>query len=207
MRLAVAVVSNRDHPPDFTRCLCGLIARLCTEPIAEALELKISKNCSLLPLARQNMLDECVREGFTHILMLDDDMVYPSDLAHRMAAHGKRAVGVNSLRKNPDELHYTARDLEGNWIASKGKNWVEQVATVGMAMFLLDLDVLKNVPKPYFEIRWNKATENFTGEDNYFCRKLAAAKEPIFIDHALANECGHVGSLVYTFDFYDRFRK
>lgn len=207
MRLAVAVVSNRDHAPDFTRCLCGLIARLCTEPIAEALELKISKNCSLLSVARQSMFDECIREGFTHILMLDDDMVFPSDLAHRLAAHGKRAIGVNSLRKNPNELSYTARGLDGKWIESKGKNWIEQVAAVGLAMFLLDLDVVKKIPKPHFEVRWNKEAEIYGGEDMYFCRKLAAAKEPVFIDHALSNECGHVGSLVYTFDFYDRFKK
>jgi len=73
-------------------------------------------------------------------------------------------------------------------------------------MFLLELDALKNVPAPHFEVRWREDIQDYSGEDMYFCRKLFAAGEQIFIDHDLSNDCGHVGSLVYRFSLYDRFK-
>jgi hypothetical protein len=205
--LAICVISNRDHVPDFSRCLSHLVAFMGQTPICSSLDLKVAKNCSLLSVARQEMLDECLAGGYSHMLMLDDDMVFPPDLAHRLDFHGKRCIGVNSLRKNPDYLHYTAKGLDGQWVESKGKTGVQEVAEVGLAMFLLDLDAVRKTKKPHFEVRWNDAKQVYAGEDMYFCRKLRAAGEKIYIDHGLSNQCGHVGSLVYTFDFYDRFRQ
>jgi hypothetical protein len=206
MELAICVVSNRDHAPDFTKSMMGMLARLASVPVCESVAAKIAKNCSLLPDARQRILDECLADGFTHALLLDDDMVFPSDLAHRLIAAQKDCVAVNSLRKNPDYLHYTARDMEGNWLASKGRTGLQEVESVGLALFFMRLSVLKSVPKPHFEVRWNENTQSYTGEDIYFLRKLRAAGHKVYVDHDLSNECGHVGSLIYTFDFYDRFK-
>ncbi|MFA7238429.1 MAG: hypothetical protein WC058_16355 [Phycisphaeraceae bacterium] len=206
MQLAVCVISNRDHAPDFTKSMMGLLAHLASNPFCDSVGAKIAKNCSLLPDSRQRMLDECLADGFTHALLLDDDMVFPSDLCHRLFASQKDLIGVNSLRKNPDYLHYTARDLEGRWLASRGRTGLQEVESVGLAIFLIKLSVLKSVPKPHFEVRWNENTQSYTGEDIYFIRKLRAAGHKVYINHDLSNECGHVGSLIYTFDFYDRFK-
>lgn len=205
--LAICVISNRDHAPDFTRCLAHLSAYLAVRHVFDRVDLKVSKNCSLLSVARQGMIDECMAEKFSHMLMIDDDMVFPPDLAHQLYGKGKRCIGVNSLRKNPDFLHYTAKGLDGSWVASKGRSGLEQVSTVGLALFMLDLDAVQKIPRPHFEVRWDDDTQVYSGEDMYFCRKLTAAGEKIFIDHDLSNQCGHVGSLIYTFDFYDRFRQ
>lgn len=204
--LAICVVSNRDQPPDFSACLASLVSYFANNPIAEQLELKAAKNQSLLSVARQAMLDECMSQHFSHMLWLDDDMAFPPDLIHQLAAHKKRCVGVNSLRKNPDELFYTAKGLDGEWVASKGKTGLEEVSTVGLAVFLLDLDAMRKIPKPHFEVRWNEEKQTYSGEDMYFCRKLTGAGEKIYIDHGLANRCGHVGQVVYTYSFYDRFK-
>lgn len=204
--LAICVVSNRDHTPDFTRCLTHLVAYMAGNPVFDNIDLKIAKNCSLLSVARQGMIDECKAQGHSFMLMLDDDMVFPPDLAHRLASHKKRCIGVNSLRKNPDALHYTARGLDGKWVESKGKTGITEVAAVGLAMFLLDMDVLRKIPKPHFEVRWNDEKQIYSGEDMYFCRKIVGAGEKIYIDHDLSNMCGHVGQLVYNFEFYDRFK-
>jgi hypothetical protein len=204
--LAICVVSNRDHSPDFTRCLAHMVAYIAAKPCFDNIDLKIAKNCSLLSVARQGMIDECRAGGVSHMLMLDDDMVFPPDLCNRLAAHKKRCIGVNSLRKNIEALHYTARGLDGQWVASKGKKGIEEIAAVGLAMFLLDMDVMRKIPKPHFEILWNEEKQIYGGEDMYFCRKLIGAGEKIFIDHELSNMCGHVGSLVYTFDLYDKMK-
>lgn len=204
--LAICVISNRDHVPDFTRCLAHLSAYLAVSPLSDNVDLKISKNCSLLSVARQGMIDECLKEHHSHAMFLDDDMVFPPFIVHQLSSHKKRCIGVNSLRKNPDALHYTARGLDGEWVASKGKSGIEEVAAVGLAMFLLDLDAMRKIPKPHFEVRWNDEKQIYSGEDMYFCRKLNGAGEKIYIDHDLSNQCGHVGQLVYTFDFYDRFK-
>lgn len=206
MKLIIAVVSNRDHCADFTKCLASLVAYLAEFPIFEEVDLKIAKNCSSLSNSRQSMLDECIRSGASHILWLDDDMVFPADLCHCLFSHNKRLIGCNSLVKNPDYLHYTAKGVDGGVLASKGKTGIEEVESVGLALFLMETDVIRKNPKPHFEVVWNAEKQSYTGEDVYFCRKLRKSGEKIFIDHAASNLCGHVGSLVYTFSFYDRFR-
>jgi hypothetical protein len=204
--LAICVITNRDDVPDFTRCLAHMTAYLGAQPIFDNVDLKVSKNQSLLSVGRQGMLDECLAEKHTHMLWLDNDMVFPPNFAHRLYGRGKRCIGVNSLRKNPDHLHYTAKGLDGKWVESKGKNTLQEVEAVGLALFMLDLDAVLKTEKPHFEVRWDDERQAYSGEDMYFCRKLRAAGEKIYIDHGLSNECGHVGSLVYTFDFYDRFK-
>lgn len=204
--LAICVVSNRDHAPDFTRCLAHMVAHLAGNNPFDKVDLKVSKNCSLLSVARQGMLDTCVAEKFSHMLMIDDDMVFPPTLANELYGKGKRCIGVNSLRKNPDYLHYTAKGLDGKWVASKTASGLEEVEAVGLALFMLDLDAVKKTERPHFEVRWNAEKQVYSGEDMTFCRMLRAAGERIFIDHDLSNRCGHVGQLVYTFDFYDRFK-
>lgn len=206
MELAVAVVSNRDHCPDFSKCLAALIARLASQPLFNGVTLKMHQNVSLLSVGRQDIIDQCREEKFSHVLMLDDDMVFPPSICHELMAHKKRAIGVNSMRKNIDVLWPTAKGLDGKWLHSKGKTGIEEVESVGLALFLLELDVLRKVPKPHFPVMWNEEKETYTGEDHHFIRKIRAAGEKVYVDHGLANRCGHVGKIIYTYDLYDKLK-
>lgn len=203
MKLAVGICSHGNPPPDFSLVLLNLIANISGgEKLFDGIEIKHKKQVSLLPQGRQDILDECLKEGFTHLLFLDDDMVFPATLLRRLMKHKKRCIGVNSLRKDPKQLIYTAKFEGGEYVKSKDRKGIDEVAHVGLAMFLLDLDAVRKIPRPHFEIVWNAEIGSYRGEDHYFLNKLRAAGEKIFVDHELSNECGHIGQFVYSYRIY-----
>jgi hypothetical protein len=203
VKLAICVVSNRDHNADFTMSLINMLAWLSLgQHPFEWFTLQIKTGCSLLPAARQETFDDCYEKGATHALCLDDDMTFPPETAVRLAAHDKPFVACNSLRKNPKSLIYTARSLDSKMVRSKDRTGLEEVGRVGLAIALIDLRVLAKIEKPHFEIKWHTARQNYVGEDMYFCDKWRKAGNKIYVDHGLSNECGHIGSMVYKFDIY-----
>lgn len=204
MKLAVGICSKGDTPPDFPLVLLNLVAESTSAPLLfeKGLEIKHKKQCSLLSQGRQEILDECLNEGFTHLLFLDDDMVFPPNLLRRLVGHKKRCIGVNSLRKDPKQLIYTAKYEGGEYVKSKGRKGIDEIARIGLAMFLLDLEAVRNIPRPHFEVRWNPEIGSYTGEDYFFMQKLRDAGEKIYVDHELSNECGHVGQFIYSYRLY-----
>lgn len=202
-KLAVGICSHGNTPPDFSGVLLNLVAETTKAPSPFSfIEVKHKKQCSLLSLGRQQILDECIGGDYTHLFFLDDDMVCPPDTIKRLHARGKRCIGVNSLRKDPQRLTYTAKFAGGEQVKSKGLKGIEEVGGVGLAMFFLDLDAVRKIPKPHFEVIWNEELKTYKGEDYYFQQKLKNSGEKIFIDHELSNECGHIGQFVYSYSMY-----
>lgn len=198
MRLNISVSSNRPHPPQFTLCLTHLIATLAHNlgPFTD-MGLQIKQNVSLLPAGRQNSVAASIKAGFTHILFIDDDSAFPPNALHRLAAHGKRIVAANFVKK-VREAHYCATALDGQPMASMGKGGLEEASKIGFGMTLIDLDVFVKTPAPHFEIRWNG--ETYTGEDHCFSNKVRERGEQLWIDHDLSAICGHIGDYVYSGD-------
>lgn len=203
MKLAVGICSHGNPPPDFTLCLLNLVAATMIAPkLFDEIDIKHKKQVSLLSQGRQEILDECLNEGFTHLLFLDDDMVFPPGLVRKLIKSGKKLIGVNSLRKDPRQLIYTAKYEGGEYVKSKDRKGIDEIAKIGLAMFLIDLSAVKKTQRPHFEIRWNEETGCYTGEDYYFLNKLRAAGEKVYVDHELSNECGHIGQFVYSYRMY-----
>ena len=112
------------------------------------------------------------------------------------------AVHHWQLTLDPNQLTYTAVGLDGIVVQSKGKKGLEQIARVGTAVMLIDLDAIKRIPFPLFELKWNRDKQRITGEDYHFCDLLRENGVDIFIDHGVSNCIGHIGNYVYMFDSY-----
>lgn len=155
---------------------------------------------SCLPQGRQELLIEAIKGGYTHLLMIDDDMLFPYDMLDCMIGH--LAIGVNAVRKNPNKRMYTAFDANKNEIISQNKIGSELVHRCGLGIFLLEIDCMKDIPAPHFEIRYNEATGNYITEDYYFCEKLQAAGIPIRVQHDVSQFVAHVGQMNYMINSY-----
>lgn len=198
--LKLCICSNRHHPPQFTACLTLLGIQLARDPETfPRIGLFLQPMASNLPFGRQNAVAQCQADGYTHMLFLDDDMTFPADAAHRLFAHGKRIVGVN-YRKKQEDYHYVTKDLEDRELCSRSLTGVQDVSRIGLGLALIDMDVFRSVPMPHFEIPWKHDVEGggYTSEDIYFCNKLRAAGEQIWVDHDLSKQCGHIGDHVYS---------
>ena len=62
---------------------------------------------------------------------------------------------------------------------------------------LIRLDIFATMNMPYFMIGYSPNSQQFTGEDIFFCRKARATGFDVLIDHDLSRELGHVGELEF----------
>ena len=150
--------------------------------------------------------------------MIDDDMVFAQDIIHKMliecnklVASGIRkvAIGVNAVRKNPVGLTYTAKSIEDEftpgmeaYMKSKGRAGVAEASFCGLGAFLIETQILREIPKPHFEILFDSGKNDHEGEDYYFIKKLRQHGVRVFVDDDIAQTMGHAGEFIYSFGVY-----
>lgn len=204
MRLTSVVLSNRHRSHLFDGCLQELYAHIFIQGRNYGIEsftpLRIG-NVSCLSQGRQDGIEFARSKGSTHLLMIDDDMFFPSDAVQRLSARNVAVVGVNYVARL-EKLQYTATDLSGNRLSSKNRQGIEKVSTIGMGLVLLKMGALDYIPPPYFEVIWDAMQQKYMPEDIYFCKKLREHNVDIYLDHDLSQKIGHIGDYIYRFNSF-----
>lgn len=192
MRLYIAIPSCRDWKPQFGASLCALVAKLSKDGVDFTMNAMMGT--SVLPKARQMALDHAIETGYTHVLFLDDDMAFSSDLFDRLVSHKKDIVAANysnkSLQRNPQ-----SHGVDGKPLSSTGKIGIEEAGWVGFGAILIDLSAIKDIPKPWFSTVWVEERNSFIGEDYFFCGKVRSHYVRIYVDHDV--KVSHVGDFLY----------
>lgn len=215
-RLAIAVPSGHTWPANFGMCLLNLTLHMVTHRIPgfDHNVVKVfNKRSSLLPKSRQEMIDDALAVGCTHLLFVDSDQEFPSNLVHMLARHGKNVVACNVATKVIPSSP-TARnrnpDYEGGDVVftNSDSTGLQQVWRIGTGVMLINLQIMKHIPKPWFHIEWYPKLNDFKGEDWFFCEQLEKAGVPIWIDHDASQAVGHIGHYTYSMaDVTDEVRE
>ncbi len=141
---------------------------------------------------RNDLVNQALKLGCSHILMMDSDQIYNSDnLIEKMLSHGKPVVGarvhrryppfdplllegdVGELRQIPDEK---IRDKDGNFTTEL------KVDYTGTGCILYDTDIfIDMIPEKWFELKTGDKGQPI-GEDIAFCDKLKKRNIPIIVD-------------------------
>lgn len=208
LKLAICVPSRSEWHADFGMCLLAMYSALAQKPIPGFrghYVRFINKRGSMLPKLRQDALNDAIKMGSTHALFVDSDMYFPHDLVHRLISHKKPIVACNCATKatpaSPTARAYVEGDGKGRPIFTTFSNKrLERVWRVGTGVMLIELEAIRHVPKPWFELVWSEETQDFEGEDWYFCRKLEKAGISLYVDHAASAYIGHIGDFMYTHD-------
>lgn len=196
MKLAIGVCSARDWKPQFGESLVESVAYILHngvngEPLEDFCLIKRTQ-VSHLPRGRHSVLMEAIARDFTHLFMVDDDMVFPFDTIERLATHGKDCVGVNYSHKTPES---TGMVLGMDKQFSTRSSGLEQVLRMGGGVMLLDLTIPRQMKPPFFEMRWIPERQTIGGEDYYFCDRLTEAGAKLWCDHDI--KVGHIGDCEY----------
>lgn len=208
-RIHLAVcVPGESMPIESVRSLSRLLLECLRNPPTRARGVHVSDFAlsehyiasSMLPYARGWLLDSAVTAGATHVLMLDADMTYPADTAHRLMLGVERCggfVAANCPTRRPP-IRWTARALDGSVHDSSSSADVQwtTVATVGVAVAMLRADLVAKLERPAFN--FGLTSRGWVGEDVWFSHRLEAAGIPRVVDNLLSREIGHVGTHVFT---------
>lgn len=159
----------------------------------------------------------------THILWIDSDMVFPSDLASVLASHDRDVVACNIIVKDMTGKFYATDehipDPSGSsQISSLGLAGLQRVRRVGMGIMMTKADVYRTIDFPWFGHRWyyhehgewlpatfdtyhdvaldfSKWRSSF--EDWWLCERFERSGIDIWIDHSMSNRVAHLGQVAF----------
>lgn len=194
-RVYISVCSCRDWKPQFG----ASFGRMMYEAGRNGTEIFFNplQGTSVLPRARQLVMQDAINGGFTHILQLDDDEKFAPNLLTSLLSREVPIVGLNYARKDGSGA-MMACGLDGNPISSKGKTGAEEVGWLPFGGILIELDAIKGMEKPWFEVRWLDERQDFMGEDYYFSMKARTHGLKLYVDHDASNKCRHIGDFDYA---------
>jgi hypothetical protein len=75
-----------------------------------------------------------------------------------------------------------------------------EVDLVGLGVALIDTDVFRNLPQPWFMFMYHPETDDYTGEDFFFSHHVRNAGLKILVDQDLSYEIKHVGDTEFRHD-------
>lgn len=201
VNLFISVPSVRDWKPQFGASICMLAEHLVCKKLDGRLA-KVRYNfqmqSSCLSVSREMSLLYAEKEGFTHWLSLDDDMMFPSDIVERLISHDLPVVVANYRRKQK-EVAGICIGKENTPINSSGKKGVEEIEWMGGGCNLFKIDAIKEIRPPRFSVLWVDETQSYMTEDYYFSLRLRDKGIKIFCDHDASKLVKHIGDYVYEF--------
>lgn len=160
---------------------------------------------TLIFTQREKLAEEALADGAEYILWIDSDMRFPSNTLSVMLSRKLPILGVNATTRR-EPIIPTAGQLEINnglatfrKVESRGKQGVEKVTAVGFGVTLVNTEVFRQIPKPWFNVIW-KDDGDIIGEDVHFCVKAQDFGIDTYVDHDLSSMIKHIGTKEYGWD-------
>lgn len=201
MNLFISIPSNRQWVGKFGASFAGIISNMMAKGVdgyrLTNFYMSALGQASCINIARQRFIDEMTAGNYTHWLSLDDDMTFPIDLVSRLATHDKDIVAINARHKT-EEIKGSLIGFDDVPINSFGKTGIEEVKSMGGAIFLAKIDAFRAIPKPHFETIWMPENNDYLSEDRYFAAKLAAHGVKMYCCHDTSKMVSHIGDYEYS---------
>lgn len=174
-------------------------------PGYQSQELRVANvRSSILPKNRMDIMNLARQADVDYLLFLDSDHSFPADLLHRLLAHDKQIVAANCVTKQipaQTTARYRDADPKGAPVYTDNKVGLERVWRVGTGVMLIRKDVIQAIPNSAWAMKYLPEADTFQGEDWTFCQACQEKNIPIFVDHDLSREVGHIGNFTFTHDY------
>ncbi len=124
-------------------------------------------------------------------------MQFPPDALHQLFARRQRWVGANYPMRVGPPFEFTALSNNGQRVFTGPESTgLERCRYTGYGVTLMDISIFDEMPAPWFEMSW-LGEGNYATTDAYLGEKAAQANIPVYVDHDLSKQIGHVGHHVY----------
>lgn len=137
----------------------------------------------------------------THILWIDDDMVFKPDALYYMARRRHPIVGCNYAMKGK-RRGFTAmkKDMSGRIYTGKNSTGLEEALFMGFGFCLIERQVFEKMTPPRFPIQYIAETEEYTTEDTPFFVMAADLGYKVWVDQDASKHVTHLGDYGYTWE-------
>lgn len=195
LRVCVAIPSGDQVAAGFAFDL----AQLCGATVGARRDIDIRLahvQGTIIHRSRRDLVRMGLNGGCTHILFLDSDMRFPRNTLVRLLSHGRPIVAANYSQRRQPCLPVSfdgSGDAKVRVYTELDSTGLEEVDSTGFGVMLIDLDVFRQLPEPWFSFEWREDGA-MIGEDVYFSRKVREHLGiPTLIDHDLSHQVKHIG--------------
>lgn len=212
IKLVIAIPTTGLVRSGFAHSLAGLVGKatsgIRTRPEA-GLELSIDmQESSVIHSNREQLAKRAVKNGMTHLLFLDDDMMFEPNILDVLFGRRHPVVAVNYLiKKWPPEFVAVAENGR-RVITDKESAGLQEIAYTGFGVSLFETRVFEKTPQPWFLPEFVPESDSYTTEDNPFYRRVREAGFKVYLDHDASKLVTHVGgSTPWRWENYKRPEK
>lgn len=190
VKITIGLPTNRGLKP---KCLLSLMEMV--SHTEKDIDIVISTKGYNTAENRNYIVAQAIKNGSTHLLCTDDDMIYPKESLDRLLAHDKDIVGgVYNVRSLPKEGVQREVILYKEGI--KSEDSIFKCDALGTGFLLIKTDVFREVKQPHF---WYKIFDNGMVEmsvDWWFCEKAREKGYEVWCDPTI--KIGHIGEYEYV---------
>lgn len=184
MKIVIGIPTNRLIKSKTANSLLRLIAHSKHE-----YEFIISTRGFNTSENRNYIASQAIKKNCTHLLFIDDDMIFSEDTLDRLLAHDKDIVGGVYNTK------YEIQTPVVEYFDDKRPTELFKCKAIGTGCLLIKCDVFKKVPQIWFNYEWNDNGSVKMSHDWYFCHKARNCGFDIWADPTL--EVRHIGIYEY----------
>lgn len=163
---------------------------------------------TIISKARNLAALEAINRNCTHILFIDDDMVFSPEVVEKLVAQDKDIIGALCFGRT-DTPYPIAKKLFKNeifdytWETVSTWDKTTEVDATGTGFLLVKTEVMKRIQPPFFAfapasdfgLKQREFPDHEVSEDTYFMMKAKMAGYQIWVDPTLI--IGHHGQKVY----------
>ena len=200
MKLLIGIPTLDYVNSEFMKCLINLVIRLKNDGIQFEVDIESG---TLVYMARERIAKKAVNENFTHVLWLDSDMVFNSDILDDLMFSGKDFVtGIyQARRKGYGSVIFKSIDLQHVERFEQYPTETFEIEGCGFGCVLTATHILKAV-------LLNKET-CFTpilqyGEDIAFCFRCRELGYKMYCEPSVV--CGHIGHITIYPEDHERWK-
>ena len=149
---------------------------------------------------RNYIANQALQYGSDYLLMVDDDMVFDSDLLDRLIANDKDICGVAYTPRTENAVSTKYLDATHCQVLDEHENdpenqQVRECYATGTGIILIKTSVFRRMTQPFFMFEYYDNGCVKTGEDWWFCIKAKEFGIQTWFDPTV--RVGHLGEKLY----------
>jgi hypothetical protein len=198
-RVAIVIPAEDMCHTGFTLCLAHMIkdTLLQLPENLEALTVN-SYGTSMLPFSRQILAKTALEQGVTHMLWIDSDMEFPSDMLLSFLLHDAPIIGINAMSRRKPYKNTAQSAPATPLVTTPDSTGLEKVYRCGFGVMWTAAEVFERMELPWFDSPFMPEYSVPMGEDYYFCEKAKKLGYEIYIDHDISKRVYHIGTFGYN---------
>lgn len=214
LKVLVCVPSTGLWFADFGNALCNMFAAFSMFRVEgwdrQVLFLNNVKG-SILPKSRWLSIQEALEKECQFFCFIDSDQTFPRKMLHHMIKRMTElkidVLAANIATKTiPAQPTARMKDPAGDpskWVTvytDPESTGVQRVDRIGTGIMMLTDRAMKKVLPQDLDMKWREDVKSYQGEDWWLTQGFEREGIPIYIDHDLSKDVGHVGFFNYTHD-------